>query len=175
MSTDTIKSIKIDIKNKKVFMTSSSSSDFPLYYYNSHQPFYDKFFDREGGIEEIQKSILFSFFSGSYQGLSTNYGKAMASFKYESDSYKIWEKCGEDPEFKINFENKLLAHFKEYEAKTKCKKVFNVKVSQGWIVKLTTIGAKINANQDRAKKFNLAIAETVLKRFSNLEAEIIEI
>jgi hypothetical protein len=172
MSSNTIRSIKIDAKNKKVFITSACNNVIPKDYYNSHRSFFDKFFDKEGGIEEIQKRILFSFFSGSYQGLFTNYGKAMQTFKSESG---CWQKCIDDPEFKIDFENKLLNHFKEYEAKRKCKKVFNVKVDQGWIAKLTASGAKINRNQDLAKKFNLAIAETVLKRFSNHGAEIIEI
>ena len=175
MSTDTIRSIKIDIKNKKVFITSSSNNIYPRYYSCNHQPYYDKFFDKEGAIDEIKKDILFSFFEGSYQGLFTNYGKAMQTFKCEGDSYKIWQKCFDNKEFGINFKNKLLTHFQEYEAKTKCKRVFNVKVDQGWIAKLTASGAKINRNQDLAKKFNLAIAETVLKRFSNHGAEIIEI
>jgi hypothetical protein len=169
MSSNTIKSIKIDIKNKKVFITSSSSSDFPRYYSCNHCPYYDKFFDKEGGIEEIQKSILYFFYSGLSQGLSTNYGKAMASFKWEGDKYS------DDPQLKINLKNKLLSHFQEYEAKRKCKKVFNVKVNQEWIVKLTTNGAKTSTNQDLAKKFNLAVAETVAKTFSKHGAEIVEL
>lgn len=175
MSSSTIKSIKIDIKNKKVFITSASNNVSPKNYYYSYYSFFDKFFDQEGGIEAIQKNILFSFFEGSYKGLFTNYGKAMATFKCEGNSYEIWQKCFDNKEFRINFENKLLTHFKEYEAKTKCKKLFNVKVNQGWIVKLTTNGAKTHPSQDLAKKFSLTVAETILKKFCNYGAEIIEI
>lgn len=173
MSSTTIKSIKIDIKNKKVFITSYPNNVCPPSISRSHLPYFDKFFENDGGgVEAIQKDILFSFFSGSNQGLFTNYGKAMQTFQCESGS---WDKCIEDPEFKINFENKLLSHFKEYEAKRKCKRVFNIKIGYQWIVKLTTNGAKTNKNRDQAKKFNLAIAETLLKRFSNHGAEIVEI
>lgn len=173
MSSNTIRSIKIDIKNKKVFITSACNNVFPPYYTCNQSPYWDKFFENDGGgVEAIQKHILFSFFSGSNQGLFTNYGKAMQTFKCESGS---WDKCIEDPEFKINFENKLLSHFKEYEKKRKCKRVFNIKIGYEWIVKLTTNGAKTNKNQDRAKKFNLAVAETVVKTFSHYGAEMIEI
>lgn len=175
MSTNTIKSIRIDTKNKKVFMTSSSSSTFPSYYSCDHLPYYDKFFNEENAIEKIKKDILYSFFNGSFKGLSTNYGKAISTFKYEGDSYEIWEQCGEDPEFKINFQNQLLNHFQEYETKRKCKKAFNIKVSQGWIVKLTTNGAKTSTNQNLAKKFNLAVAEIVAETFTAHGTEIIEI
>jgi hypothetical protein len=175
MSTNTIKSIKIDIKNKKVFITSSVKNIFPKYYSCDHCPYYDKFFNEENAIEKIKKDILYSFFNGTFKGLSTNYGKAISTFKYVGDCYEIWDKCRKDPEFKINFDNQLLNHFNEYEAKRKCKRVFNIKVSQGWIAKLTTNGAKTSTNQDLAKKFNLAVAETNLKRFSQHGAKMVEI
>jgi hypothetical protein len=175
MSTDTIKSIKIDIKNKKVFITSSSNNVYPRYYSCQHHPYYDQFFDKEGGIDEIKKDILFSFFSREFQGLSTNYGKAVASFKYGGDRHEIWKKC-DDKEFRINFQNQLLNHFNQYEAKRKCKKVFNVKLTDDrWIVKLNTNSAITCADQNRAKKFNQAIAEEALKRFAMHGAKMVEV
>jgi hypothetical protein len=175
MSYDIIKSIKIDIKNKKVFITSCSSSILPRYYSCDHCPYYDQFFDKEGGIEEIKKKILFNFFSGGFQGLSTNYGKAFSTFKYEGDSYEIWDKCRKDPEFKINFQNQLLKHFNEYEAKRKCKRVFNVKIADRWIVKLTSNSAITCGDQNRAKKFDLATAEIAKNRFARHGSEIVEL
>lgn len=175
MSSTIIKSIKIDIKNKKVFITSCSSSILPRYYSCDHCPYYDQFFDKEGGIEEIKKNILFNFFSGSFNGLLTNYGKAISTFKYEGDSYEIWNKCSEDHEFKINFKNQLLKHFNEYEAKRKCKRVFNVKIEDRWIVNKTKNTVVTTADQNRAKKFDLATAEFVSKSITAFETKIIEI
>lgn len=175
MSYDTIKSIKIDIKNKKVFITSSSNNIVPRYYSRQHHPYYDQFFDKEGGIDEIKKDILFSFFSREFQGLSTNYGKAIDTFKCEGDSYEVWDKCRIDREFKINFENQLLKHFNEYEAKRKCKRVFNVKIADQWIVKLTINSAITCGDQNRAKKFDLATAEIAKNRFARHGSEIVEL
>jgi hypothetical protein len=175
MSITIIKSIKIDIKNKKVFITSGCNNIVPRYYTHNHCPYYDKFFDKEGGIEEIKKDILFSFFSGSFNGLLTNYGKAISTFKYEGDSNEIWHKCRIDSEFKIYFKNQLLNHFKEYEAKRKCKRVFNVKIEDRWIVKLTPNTAITSADQNRAKKFDLATAEIALKRFAMHGTQIVEL
>ena len=175
MSITIIKSIKIDIKNKKVFITSGCNNIVPRDYSRDHFPYYDQFFDKEGGIDEIKKDILFYFFSGSFNGLSTNYGKAISTFKYEGDSDEIRGKCGEDPEFKINFENQLLKHFNEYEAKRKCKRVFNVKIEDRWIVKLTPNSAITTADQNRAKKFDLATAEIALKRFAMHGTQIVEL
>jgi hypothetical protein len=175
MSSNTIRSIKIDIKNKKVFIASASNNVYPKDYSRSHLPFYDKFFNEVDGVEKIQKHILFTFFSGESKGLSTTYGKAMASFKCEGDSYEIWQKCRNDLEFKINFHNKLFKHFQDYEAKRKCKRVFNVKVGSDWIFKLKRNNTRICEDQKQAKQFNLADAETVVKRFTHYGAEIIEI
>jgi hypothetical protein len=175
MSITIIKSIKIDIKNKKVFITSGCNNIVPRYYTRSHCPYYDQFFDKEGGIEEIKKNILFDFFRGSFNGLLTNYGKAISTFKYEGDSDEIWGKCRKDPEFKINFKNQLLNHFNEYEAKSKCKRVFNVKIEDRWIVKKNTNTVVTTADQNRAKKFDLATAEFVSKQITAYETKIIEI
>ena len=175
MSITIIKSIKIDIKNKKVFITSGCNNIIPREYSCSHCPYYDQFFDKEGGIEEIKKDILFYFFSGSFNGLSTNYGKSISTFKYEGDSNEIWHKCRKDPEFKINFKNQLLKHFNEYEAKRKCKKAFNIKIEDRWIVKKNILTVITTADQNRAKKFDLATAEFVCKQIPVYETKIIEI
>ena len=173
MSSSTIRSIKIDTKNKKVFITSSCNNVSPPDYVCNQNPYWDKFFENNGGgVEAIQKHILFSFFSGSNQGLFTNYGKAMETFECESGS---WNKCIEDSEFKINFENKLLSHFKEYEEKRKCKKLYNIRCGFNWIFRVKTGGADICESQSRAKKFNLTTAENLLKRFKHYGAEIVEI
>lgn len=174
MSYEIIKSIKIDAKNKKVFFTSYSNNVFPKIPHKWHCCHYDDFFDN-GGIEAIKKNILFSFFSGSNQGLSTNYGKAMQLFKYEGDSYEIYKRCGDDAEFRTNFEKQLFNHFQEFEAKRKCKKLFNIKFSNSWLYYLKRNGAATCGSQAGAKKFNLAIAETLLKRFSHCGAELVEV
>ncbi len=175
MSITIIKSIKIDIKNKKVFITSACNNIVPRYYTREHCPYYDQFFDKEGGIEEIKKDILFSFFSGSFNGILTNYSKAIETFKYEGDSDEIWDKCRIDREFKINFKNQLLKHFNEYEAKRKCKKAFNVKIEDRWIVKKNMTTVVTTADQNRAKKFDLATAEFICKSITAFETKIIEI
>ena len=176
MSSSTIRSIKIDIKNKKVFITSSCNNVFPPDYVCNQNSYWDKFFENDGGgIEAIQKNILFSFFAGSNQGLFTNYGKAMQTFECEGNDYDTWKRCCDDPEFKTNFENKLFNHFKEYEAKRKCKKLYNVKCGSRWILRVKRSGADICESQSRAKKFNLATAETLLERFKHCGAEIVEI
>jgi hypothetical protein len=94
------------------------------------------------------------------------------TFECESGS---WNKCIEDSEFKINFENKLLSHFKEYEEKRKCKKLYNIRCGFNWIFRVKAGGADICISQSRAKKFNLATAEILLKRFKHYGAEIVEI
>jgi len=175
MSTETVKSIKIDSKNKKVFMVSSSNNIYPKDYSRSHLPFYDKFFNEIDGIEKIQKHILFTFFSGESKGLYTTYGKAMASFKCDGDAYEIWQKCRNDLEFKKSFENKLFKHFQDYEAKRKCKRVFNVKVGSDWIFKLKRNNTQTCKDQKQAKQFNITVAETVVKRFAHYQAELVEI
>ena len=176
MSSSTIKSINIDTKNKKVFITSYPNNVFPPYISRSHLPYFDKFFENGGGgVEAIQKDILFTFFGREFQGLSTNYGKAMELFEHEGNRYDTWQQCYDDPEFRINFENKLLDHFKEFEAKRKCKKLYNVRCGFQWILRVKRGGADTCESQSRAKKFNLAIAETLLERFKHCGAEIVEI
>ena len=174
MSHEIIKSIKIDSKNKKVFITSYSNNITPKIFKKWHCSYYDDFFDK-GGVEAIQKHILFSFFSGVNQGLSTNYGKAMKLFKYEGDSYEIYKKCDDDEDFKLSFYNKLFSHFQEFEAKRKSKRLFNIKVGRSWIYVVKRGGAATCESQASAKKFNLATAETLLKRFASSKPEIIEI
>jgi len=175
MSSSTIRSIKIDTKNKKVFITSYPNNVTPPDISRSHFPYFDKFFENGGGgVEAIQKDILRAFFSGEFKGLSTNYGKAMRTFECENE-HECWKKCIKDPEFRINFENKLFNHFKEYEEKRKCKKLYNVKCGFNWISRVKTGGADICESQSRAKKFNLTTAETLLKRFEHCGAEIVEI
>lgn len=174
MSHQIIKSIKIDSKNKKVFITSYSNNVTPKIFKKWHCSYYDNFFDN-GGIEAIQKHILFSFFSGVNQGTSTNYGKAMQLFKHEGDSYEIYKKCNDDEDFKSSFYNKLFLHFQEFEAKRKSKRFFNIKVGESWIYYIKRGGAATCASQASAKKFNLATAETLLKRFASHKPELIEI
>lgn len=174
MSHEIIKSIKIDSKNKKVFITSYSNNITPKIFKKWHCSYYDDFFDK-GGVEAIQKHILFSFFSGVNQGLSTNYGKAMKLFKYEGDSYEIYKKCDDDEDFKSSFYNKLFSHFQEFEAKRKSKRLFNIKVGRSWIYVVKRGGAATCESQASAKKFNLATAETLLKRFASSKPELIEI
>jgi hypothetical protein len=174
MSHEIIKSIKIDSKNKKVFITSYSNNITPKIFKKWHCSYYDDFFDK-GGVEAIQKHILFSFFSGVNQGLSTNYGKAMQLFKYEGDSYEIYKKCDDDEDFKSSFYNKLFSHFQEFETKRKSKRLFNIKVGRSWIYIIKRGGAATCESQASAKKFNLATAETLLKRFASSKPELIEI
>lgn len=182
MSYYKIKSININIKSKKVFITGACSSLRPLTYTKSHQPCFDKYFD-DGGVEAIQKEILFEFFSRNFQGESTNYGKCMQSFfdKYKGDGngdqkYEDYLSCTNgDAEFRKSFLNRLYKHYLDYERKRKNKELFVIKVGSSYIFKVGRGGASTTAYKSYAKAFNCATAEGLQKRFSHAGAEMIAV
>jgi hypothetical protein len=179
MSYEMIKSINIDTKNKKVFITSYSNNVVPKTLYRGHAPYYDKYFEN-GGVEAIQKEILFAFFSREFQGSSTHYGKCMPSFfnKYDRGTdakYQDFIRCGDDAEFRKAFLNRLYEHYLEYENKRKSKDLFHIKVGSSYIMKVTRGGAATTSNISIAKTFNRAEAEITQKRFSHASAEIIQV
>ena len=180
MSYYKIKSINIDIKSKKVFITSASSNTTPIIYDKWHAKSFDKYFD-DGGIEAIQREILFEFFNRNFQGESTNYGKCIKSFfdKYKGNGdreYQDYLNCTNgDVEFRKSFLNRLYEHYLEYECKRKNKALFVIKIGSSYISKVGRAGATTTAYESHAKAFNCAIAESLQKRFSHANAEMVPV
>ncbi len=185
MSYEQIKSINIDIKNKKVFITSASSSCVPKKYIRWHVEGFDRYFE-DWGVEAIKKDILFQFFSGYFKGDSTHYGKCMQSFidKYNGDGdlkFQDYLKYKDgDNEFREAFLNKLYEHYLEYERKRKSEELFIIKIrSSSYILKLKQSRAMTTAIttdiKTKAKTFNLGEAEDIKQRFLYAGAEMIKV
>ncbi len=177
MSHDKVQSINIDTKNKKVYITSYSSNVIPKIPQRCNYPYYAKFFDN-GGVEQIKKEILFDFFSGSFQGTSTHYGKCINTFreKYtdkDHTTHDDYTRCYDDAEFRKDFLNRLYEHYLDYEKKRKSEVLFRVKVGSSYIMKLRRGEAITTECLKKAKTFNLADAEILRVRFERYGAEII--
>jgi hypothetical protein len=81
MSYEKVKSIKIDEKNKKVFLNGASNNVRPLNYTREEYPYFSKILKEEGkGAVEI--ALLQGYESGNLQGGSNKYTKALKVLFY---------------------------------------------------------------------------------------------
>jgi hypothetical protein len=182
MSHEIVKSIKIDKKNKKVFITSHSNNVVPAYNHTWHATFFDDFF--ELGIEEVQKEILYGFWQRSFQGQSTSYGKF---YNYHFDNKKgyTWDNVGKVKGEKLydwddriaehtydELKNDLFNQYQEFLKLSSKKNLLFVRLGSQYIMKLTSRRTRLTNHKEYASKFTLAKVEEIRKRFNHYDVNI---
>lgn len=180
MSYEIIKSISF---KDKVLITSTSNNIVPSEYKKWEATRLTEILKKQGKNEAI-KEILLQFWNGNFQGKSTIYGKFIENYV----SKFSWENTGKREELEFSFgeikgdvysyeelKEDLFNKFEKFKEKTSKKNLFFVKLAGDYIKRVTTRRAFHAFDINEAKKFTLAQAEDIKKRFTNYNIEIIEV
>jgi len=168
MSSSYIKSIKIDKKNKQVFITSSCSND-ELKAERWECTYYNEFFDKYGNDAEkkIIKNILRDFNGGMMYGKATDYSKSVKLYYVMNPDVERWGE-GVDEEKRVNELYKFYLQFKKDK-----KEKYIVKLNGVYISKLTSARAETCYHPDGAKFFSKNDLPIIKHRFSKYEMDAI--
>ena len=178
MSSRYIKNVKIDKKNKRVFITSYCSNVIPKEAERWECKYYNNFFEKYGNNaeEEIIKNILRDFNSGMNYGEATDYGKSVELY-YERnpDVNRFGRDDATDEEMRTESKQRVNELYKFYlQFKKDKKEKYFVKLNGVYVRKLTAARAKTCYHPDGAKLFTKNDLPIIKRRFSNCEMEVIK-
>jgi len=97
MSYEIVRSIKLDKKNKKVYVTGASNNVTPRTYMKWETPSLTEIFEKQGEVAVI-KEILDAYYSGNFQpGNQNHYSKSLAlldrsKFNWDNGYKKLFKK-----------------------------------------------------------------------------------
>jgi hypothetical protein len=88
MSYEKVKSIKIDLKEQKVFINCASNNVRPLTFYREEYPYFTNLL-KEKGKQEVEIALLRNYEEGNLQGGTNKYTQALKRLYYLfSEEYK---------------------------------------------------------------------------------------
>ena len=81
MSYEKVRSIRVDLKQNKLFINCASNNVRPLTYSTEEYPYFSKIL-QEKGLNEVEIALLKSYEEGSFQEGSNKYVKALQVLRY---------------------------------------------------------------------------------------------